>query len=409
MYRSLLLATALLAALPVSPALAQPDWEAVDLGTEADLLALSRGGLPWAVGTGGFVASVASDYATWTVRDIGTTEDLLSVIGPGSSSRYIAGRNGTYRYTQDGGTTWQSADFPDTTQEYVAARPNSTFFGLGSGGALYADPIGNPVAWIDRMSGATAALRAAESTSVLMAFGDDGTMLQAETIVGENWTPVASGTTADLNAVAVQGTSNWLVVGEGGLVLKSTDNGQTWTPRASGTTATLYALDGLSGTRYLAVGEGGTLLETRDFGETWCAHALPTTATLRTVAVPLPDQWFVAGDGGVMLRSQTQGGGNCTPVSAEAGPEAGYRLSAAWPNPATGDAALSLSVDRPQHITAVVYDRLGRRVGMVFDGWVASGVPQNLIVERLGVEASTYVVRVVGETFAASRSVTFVR
>lgn len=397
----------LLALFFAAPAVAQPGWETVDLGTTEDLHALYRGGLPWVVGANGFVASVANDYVTWTTHDIDTAEDMLSIIGPNSNSRYIAGRNGTYRFTMNSGATWQSADLPDAAQDYVVVRPNSTFFGLGSGGAIYADPIGNPISWLERMSGTSAALHAAESITTALVVGDAGTILRGD-LVGKNWTPVASGTTADLFAVAQRGNGEWLVVGAGGLVLKSIDDGATWTPRASGTTAALYALDDVnSALRYLVVGEGGTVLETTDFGETWCRHDVPTDGTLRAVTAPLSDEWFVAGDGGLMLRSTTQGGNTCLPVSSEAeAVSPSYTLSAVWPNPITERGALSLSVDRSQYVTARVYDLAGRRVAVLFEGLMAPGEPRALVLERSGLVSGHYFVHVRGETFADVRALT---
>lgn len=400
----LLIALCLCVALPVS---AQPDWETVNISTTEDFLGIYHSSFPpWVVGTNAFVASVANDFTTWTHHDIGTSEDLLSVVGPSSSSRYIAGRNGTFRYTTNNGATWQSTDLPDTAQDYVVYRPNSTFFALGSGGAIYADLNGGSISWLERESGTTSALRAAESTSVLMAFGDDGTMLLADNLLGENWTSIASGTSADLYAVAEQGASNWLVVGEGGLILKSTDNGETWEPRASGTTATLYDIVSVSGLHYLVVGEDGTLLETTDLGETWCTHTLPTTATLRGVwgQSGTNPQWFVAGDGGVLLRSQTEGGGKCVPVANEPpASEPGYSLSQPWPNPARARASFSLSLDRTQHITAEVYDLLGRRVSTILDRPLHAGAPHTLRLDTTQLSGATYIVRITGDSFLASR------
>jgi len=74
---------------------------------------------------------------------------------------------------------------------------------------------------------------------------------------------------------------------------------------------------------------------------------------------------------------------------------------------AAGRAALALSVDRPQRVTASVVDRLGRRVAVIFDGTVSGS--QTLVVDRNGLAAGAYVVRVEGETFAASRPLSIVR
>jgi len=387
-------------------------WTTVDLGTTEDLYAMTRA-FVWVVGTNGFVAKAdPQDYTSWTTASVGTTEDLLSVIAPTSGSHSIAGRNGTYRITSDGGTTWNAEDLPDATQDYIVTRPNSTWFALGSGGQLYADEISSGVNWVERVSSSTVALNDMEANATPLIVGDGGTILRGGNPTGLTWTPVASGTTANLHAVARWGATDWLVVGEGGLILKSTDDGATWTPRESGTTSTLYALSTiLSATQYLVVGEDGTILETTDFGDTWCRHDAGTTATLRAVMVPQGSrEWLVAGDGGLMLRSTTQGGGNCTPVvSTESGPDLGFTLSAPWPNPMASRAALALSVDRPQRVVAELVDGLGRRLAVLFDGEARPGVPQTLVVERNGLAAGSYLVRVRGETFAASRHVTLLR
>lgn len=392
------------------PCLAQPDWQPVDLGTTEDFWALHRSGLPWVVGTNGFIASVAADYTTWTVHDAGTDQDLLSVMSPNTTSRFIAGRNGTYIFTDDNGTSWDSVQLPDTTQDYVVVRPNSTFFALGSSGSIYADLIGGAVTWIDRMSPTSSGLNDAESGGFVLAVGNDGTILSANT-VGEEWTSVDSGTSTNLNAIARYSADDaWLIVGDGGLILKSTDDGVTWTPRSSGTSANLYAFANFSsGQRFLVVGENGTVMETTDFGESWCHHITGTTETLRAAAVPSSSVWFVAGDSGTMLKSETEGGGNCVPVSIEDGPRAlGYSMSAAWPNPSNERTSISLTVDHAQRVTVAVYDLLGRRIATVADLVLPPSSPTTVTIQAAQIPSGSYIIQVQGERFVDSKRITIV-
>jgi hypothetical protein len=55
-----------------------------------------------------------------------------------------------------------------------------------------------------------------------------------------------------------------------------------------------------------------------------------------------------------------------------------------------------------------VYDGLGRRVAVLYDGAVEAGA-HALVLDGSSLPAGVYVVRVTGETFAANRRVTLVR
>ncbi|HEX8299547.1 MAG TPA: T9SS type A sorting domain-containing protein [Rubricoccaceae bacterium] len=83
------------------------------------------------------------------------------------------------------------------------------------------------------------------------------------------------------------------------------------------------------------------------------------------------------------------------------------RLGAATPNPASDAARVALTVDQPQHIRAELYDALGRRVAVVLDATVDAS--RDLIVDTRGLAPGIYVLRVSGDTFAASQRVTVAR
>ncbi len=83
------------------------------------------------------------------------------------------------------------------------------------------------------------------------------------------------------------------------------------------------------------------------------------------------------------------------------------RLGAATPNPTTDVARVALSVDAPQHVRAELFDALGRRVALVLDGAVESS--RDLLIDTHGLAPGIYVLRVTGDTFAASRQITVTR
>jgi hypothetical protein len=97
------------------------------------------------------------------------------------------------------------------------------------------------------------------------------------------------------------------------------------------------------------------------------------------------------------------------PVEASVEAPAGFALTAVHPNPTCGAAALTLTVDRAQPVTAAVFDVQGRRVATVFDGEAGAGVPLDLAFDTDRFAPGVYVVRVSGATFAESRRLVVVR
>jgi hypothetical protein len=96
-------------------------------------------------------------------------------------------------------------------------------------------------------------------------------------------------------------------------------------------------------------------------------------------------------------------------VADEVGPVAGGpRLQAPRPNPSSTTSHLVLSLSQPERVTATVYDALGRSVQTVLNGEPVSGEVE-FSVDARALAPGLYVVRVVGETFAESRTLVVAR
>src|SRR5690606_26117920 len=111
-----------------------------------------------------------------------------------------------------------------------------------------------------------------------------------------------------------------------------------------------------------------------------------------------PDTPILAGDMGT--------------VAIEPGPDGApgtHALSAPYPNPARGQAALSLEVAETQHVRVEVYDALGKRVALLHDAALAAGTEHRLTLDGSGLAAGVYVVRAVGERFSDLRTLTLTR
>jgi hypothetical protein len=90
---------------------------------------------------------------------------------------------------------------------------------------------------------------------------------------------------------------------------------------------------------------------------------------------------------------------------------AGPYALAAYPNPlrAGTNATIDLTAREAQRVEVALYDVLGRRVAVLFDGEVGASETERLTLSGRGLASGVYVVRVVGERFTATRRVTVVR
>lgn len=87
-------------------------------------------------------------------------------------------------------------------------------------------------------------------------------------------------------------------------------------------------------------------------------------------------------------------------VSSQDSPDdADNVLSAPAPNPTTGVAQASLTVQQSQSVRVALYDALGREVALLLDGPVQAGTSETVRVEGLALPAGVYLIRAQGETF----------
>lgn len=111
--------------------------------------------------------------------------------------------------------------------------------------------------------------------NTIIAVGGDSTdpFIARSTNAGGAWSSIAPGTASSvaLNDVDFAGNTGW-VVGDGGVILVSTDGGATFTDQTSGTGANLNSVWAVDAQTAWAVGVGVILLTT-DGGATWTQPA----------------------------------------------------------------------------------------------------------------------------------------
>lgn len=83
------------------------------------------------------------------------------------------------------------------------------------------------------------------------------------------WFTLSTGTSASLNGVDFLTTDYIVVVGDGGIILKTTDGGINWVSVTSGTSQNLNSIKFINNSIAVIVGDGGTILRTTDAGSSW--------------------------------------------------------------------------------------------------------------------------------------------
>ncbi|HIM16703.1 MAG TPA: hypothetical protein EYM27_04555, partial [Dehalococcoidia bacterium] len=140
---------------------------------------------------------------------------------------------------------------------------------------------------------------------------DQGQLLCAGSTCEEEplstWNPVESGTELALNDVAFVDINHAWVSGDKGLILFSTDGGLTWGRRNTGVEARLLSVSFIGVDDGVVVGENGTILVTTDGGMTWQRSVSPTSLRLNAVAFSEDGTAWAVGDEGTMLRSRDGG------------------------------------------------------------------------------------------------------
>ena len=80
-----------------------------------------------------------------------------------------------------------------------------------------------------------------------------------------------------------------------------------------------------------------------------------------------------------------------------------HLISSAYPNPFNPQSQFTLAVAQEQHVTAELFNTLGQRVAVLFDGTVEANQAQLVTIEGAGSDSWMYGVRVTGGGLSGGR------
>lgn len=180
-----------------------------------------------------------------------------------------------------------------------------------------------------------------------------------------------------------------------GYVARSADGGRTWARTAlDGVDPWALDVDG-SGRAYVGAwvwGRSGAYV-TADGGATWDLLALPDVPP-DVDAVVWQLLWDAA-TGHVFLADGTSGAWRLDGMVTSDEPSVPHgvaHLGPAAPNPTAHRTTLPLVLERPEAVTVVAYDALGRRVGVLLSGLLGAG-RHDVVLDATLLPAGTYLVR----------------
>ena len=259
----------------------------------------------------------------WVKVKSGEPEDYITVYFTDSKHGFVAGDNGKFIYTVDGGNNWQKQFiytednineiyFRNDDNGYVVA--GKKFFVTKDGGLSWKELIihrsadfrdGTPeflsVRFADKKRGVVVGSVLNKSDRVidsLIMATDDG---------GETWSRVVVPFKDELYHLDFVNSKRGWIVGDAGMIMRTEDGGMTWQVQKSGTKKALYNVDFRDSNDGFAVGGGGMILRTENGGETWETVKTDFPKTFLRVDFASDKEGWIVGHGGSILRSSDKG------------------------------------------------------------------------------------------------------
>ena len=197
----------------------------------------------------------------WVPVPAQTTETITGFYLFAPSVAYITGTNGYIARSFDSGGTWDS-NISTNTKENLR---DVTYFDFAIGFAI------------------------GENGQISWTFG------------GSVWENLPKITNENLNALAKTDSTTAIIVGNKGVILKSTDKAKTWKKIQINETANLNSVDFWDSKIGFIAGDGGLTLQTKDGGETWVKIPSGTTRNLSGISAGTSVTAFAVGDDGTVL------------------------------------------------------------------------------------------------------------
>ncbi len=347
---------------------ADAGWFHQNSGTSANLKSVifnhGNENIAWACGENGTILYTSNGGLNWMQQNSGTVDDLYAIVFMEISGGpvYACGENGIILRTSDNGSIWNV--IPSNVSVTLRDISDFNFVAVGDSGVILKSS-NQGLNWFPLASPTQKNLYAVSSIFSNYIVGQDGTILNGLGS-GLNWSLGSSGVTNDLYGVPLFGSRD-IAVGEGGLILRSTNIGANWFTQNSFTLRTMrsteYSVNNTS--RIYCAGDSGLIMKTTDYGNHWGFQNTGTDKDLYSVFFYLDDNTgYAVGNNGTILKT-TDGGGIITSLSGQSETEnipSAFMLYQNYPNPFNPATVISYSLSEDRFVSLKVYDVRGNEI-----------------------------------------------
>ena len=276
-----------------------------------------------AVGGSGVMLRSVDRGETWREIPSPTKSSINSLSFPDRKYGWIAGAAGLMR-TSDYGGTWTTALAPSEGTVSAFFRDIRNGIALGRGYLPESGPsfsICNTLnagstwaTFFQQMGAPYLSSGAIPSDSVRIVVGEGGIILRSSDC-GVTWTRNQLSGYRTFNSIVFPEGSVGYISGDQGAVLRTTDNGISWSPQITSTVADLYSGTFLSTQAGYVAGAEGAILFTSDGGTNWESQQAGTLNDLRSVNFVDPNHGTIVGKYGTLLHTK-DGGRTWNPSSS---------------------------------------------------------------------------------------------
>lgn len=259
----------------------------------------------------------------WQVVKNGGTADLVTVYFTSSERGFVAGDNGYFAFTNDGGRSWIKENI------YTTENINEIYFRNDDNGYLVAGRkmlmtgnggrSWNEVRIFDPrdFNGLTPEFLSIRFADKKRGFIVGSLLNKNEEVVdslvmrtengGASWSRITVPFKRELfHLDFVNGLRGW-IVGDKGMILVTSDGGNNWRVQRSGTDKALYNVDFRDSEDGYAVGGKGVILRTENGGENWQVVQTSFPQTFLRVDFADDKNGWIVGYDGTILRSSDKG------------------------------------------------------------------------------------------------------
>ncbi|MEX2592837.1 MAG: YCF48-related protein [Anditalea sp.] len=260
--------------------------------------------LVYAVAGSGVVISSTNSGGSWSLRFSGRANDYTGVQFLTDLRGYVIGQDGLILLTSNGGTSF-------TVRSRPLSLPFNAVYFLSNNSGYISGNNGNIISTTNS-GGTWTALNPGTNRNVYgMHFfnintgyvvGNRGYISKTENR-GVNWTTIAPGDESiDYRGISFFNTETGIIVGDGGWLSRS-EEGQVWDNVYLPTTENLNAVEILDETSAIVVGNKGMIFKTTDQGKSWEKINISSNQNINDIEFLDESIGFVVGDKGLINKT----------------------------------------------------------------------------------------------------------